>query len=306
MALQDVLYEIVSPTMAVLIIIVNLAEIVMLTRRKKGRGLTAPMVYVLSLSIADLFVGIFIICVKIVHFLMKTNVIHNKEVAKAALEMLQYLFLRMSLLMSLANLIALTVDRMVSLRTLVKRSKKTAIIISIVNTFASTVFIVTLYFTLQAFISMQVYKQYEVLVFSVLVFPSAIYFAIAYTLIIRYVQNQQRRLVGSLRFKKFSVPEGTLEISMEDAIRQQTYLRREKRLIKMMISIILGFIICWAPLAVSGILWATEVKINLGVYYTLFILAFGNSLINPIIYFFHMRGRVRKSVHKLIEKMTSM
>ena len=305
MELANILFEIVSPTMAGLIIIVNLAEIVMLTRKKRGKGLTAPMVYVLSLSISDLCVGKVIVCVKIVHFLEKTGTIRNKEDARAAQYLMKYMFLRISLLMSLANLVALTVDRMVSLRTLVKRSKKTAIIISIINTLSSIVFILVLYFTLHSFISKDDYLQYELLMFSVLVFPSAVYFAIAYTLIIRYAKQLQRRLVGSLRCTKLSEPSITSDANVDDAFKQQTYLKREKKLTKLMSSIVLGFLVCWAPLAVHGILYAADVKINLGASYTCYVLAFSNSLLNPIIYFFHMRRRVRRSFRRMFQTFTS-
>ena len=221
MALKDILYEVVSPILAGLIIIVNFAEIVMLTRKKRGTGLSTPMIYVLTLSISDLSVGVIIACVKGIYFMVKTNIIHDKETAKTIIYYLQDMFLRMSLLMSLTNLISLTTDRMISLRTMVKRSKKRAVIVCVVNAVGSVGFVLIYFFSLQSFIPPHIYKQYEVLVFSALVFPSAVYFFIAYTLIIRYARHQHHRIVGTHRFKKFNEMM-TLNISIEDAMKQRT------------------------------------------------------------------------------------
>ena len=62
--------------------------------------------------------------------------------------------------------------------------------------------------------------------------------------------------------------------------------------IRLAVKTVVAFLICWLPISIYTIAKSSAIKINPNVESTFFTFAFANSLINPFIYFAHMRKAI--------------
>ena len=132
MSLAEVMFEYVSPILAILIVVANTIEITMLIRQKQRNKFNAALVYVFGLSLSDLLVGMTIVCTKIVYFIIKMKLFSDSIVLEKMIHVFKYLFLRMSLFISIFSLLAITVDRNRAMNASVRRTPKCAVMLSAV------------------------------------------------------------------------------------------------------------------------------------------------------------------------------
>ena len=313
MSLETILFDYISPAIGLLVICTNLTEIVMLISRKKKNQFNTPLVYVLGLSISDLMVGIVIVCYKTFYFLVNFKVLQSSEALCTFLHLMKYLFLRMSLIMSITSLLALTIDRMRATQVAIQRKQKTATYISALSGFFSIVLASTLFLSRKY----KVLDEKELFIFPLLSLPSSVFFIIAYAKIIQSVR--QRRITLNKCHLTSNKENNEMKALREDLIDQTrvgetdklslkdissfTSMKKEYRLLKLSISVVLVFLLCWMPLSVCGILVVAGIHTNTVVLHISFLLAFSNSLINPILYFTHTRKLFKKFFSDVLLKL---
>lgn len=110
---REFLYEILTPMMGGLIIVLNVLELFMILRDKSRKGV--GLVYILNLSISDVFVGLAMIILKIMTPFMKTT-LKKDVIAQEFYHVIRYCLIRLSLFVSVFNLIALTFDRLMAIK----------------------------------------------------------------------------------------------------------------------------------------------------------------------------------------------
>ena len=122
----------------------------------------------------------------------------------------------------------------------------------------------------------------------------------------RRTQNLHRYIHESLRSAKNTVIDFTKAKKFQNIRVRHRNLKRERRLIKLTLCIILCFLVCWLPLSVVASLIATGFQLDAGLVNFSFILAFTNSLGNPILYFFYMRNSKKNTLKKVLQKTSHL
>ena len=305
MSLDHILFSYVSPVFGLLIICTNLAEITILVLRKKTNHFSTPLVYVLALSVSDLLVGIVIVCTKIVYFLIESKLLRSNEALNTALLLMKFLFLRMSLIMSILSLLALTIDRMRAVQVASQRPQKTAVYISLASGLISVILAFALFMLSR---NIKAVRDYEALVFPFLSIPSVAIFVIVYVRIIGTIRQSQIKLAmfhntpieGSNAMKTFKDADvGTAVVEPNDRLSSNklscvSHMKKDHRLLKLSISVVLTFALCWIPLSTCVILLTAGIQINRTTSNICFLLTFSNSFINPILYFAQFQDLFKK------------
>ena len=80
---------------------------------------------------------------------------------------------------------------------------------------------------------------------------------------------------------------------------------REKKTAKMVFTVVAAFVICWLPLAVVSLCILGGVLINMLVSNLVFVLAFTNSLVNPLL-FFGFKKSLGKKLKRLLVSLFSL
>ena len=204
---SDVLYFYVSPTLAVLTVLLNSALIHTLIKQyrcnKKSREQkhSIPLIFLANLAISDLLVGLTLVIMKINFYLYYHKAIRWSLSMDLAQGILKFAFLRLSLLTSVFNLTSLTVDRFLAIcYPMVYRMKagnKHAFVVVGITWLLSTIFAAAHYGI--TYYSGVVLWEYDLVIFPVVVFPAAFVFAICYSLILRAIRKQGRKVRLMLR-----------------------------------------------------------------------------------------------------------
>ena len=304
----DLIFIRLTPPLAVVIMVLNVAEIIALAKRLRNKTPNngqeknvIPLMFLLNLAASDLLVGATLIVVYFIIYLVIWKVIAPTKALLLAYDIVLFVFLRISLLTSVFNLMALTVDRLFTIRNaMVYRTKffeKHALIVIALSWFLSGAFM-GLHFYI-VYYSKLASWDYDLLFFPTIIFPATFVFGIGYWKIIKsvYAQgNEIRRLTANGNKNNNSNKESsTMEINSNTGCEVPPHvLEREMKISVLAVKVVCAFIACWVPVAIIGVLIlagmiprhnyrAQEVRrliINIGFY-----LAFINSVIDPIVYF---------------------
>ena len=285
--LAQILFEYVSPIIAVTMLLLNFAEIYSIFRQK-SRIKSSALAYVLNLSISDVFVGFAIIIAKTIYYVWKYT---NNYTAGLLYYVARYYLLRFSLFVSVFSLIAMTLIRWLAIKHPMKHgifirnyTMKVCVLIWALSFLAVTCLYCSLRFTLDP----AKFDQYEVIIFPVMVCPATAVFAFSYY----HVRN--------LSIRK--------EANKPASIRKSRSLVDEVHLFAIRSTV--AFMICWLPVATYSL--AKYFNVFTGwknmriLENSLFILAFINSVIDPILYFlstFSSRRRKNKKI-KVVSSAT--
>ena len=285
--LAQILFEYVSPIIAVTMLLLNFAEIYSIFRQK-SRIKSSALAYVLNLSISDVFVGFAIIIAKTIYYVWKYT---NSYTAGLLYYVARYYLLRFSLFVSVFSLIAMTLIRWLAIKHPMKHgifirnyTMKVCVLIWALSFLAVTCLYCSLRFTLDP----AKFDQYEVIIFPVMVYPATAVFAFSYY----HVRN--------LSIRK--------EANKPASIRKNRSLVDEVHLFAIRSTV--AFMICWLPVATYSL--AKYFNVFTGwknmriLENSLFILAFINSVIDPILYFlstFSSRRRKNKKI-KVVSSAT--
>ena len=220
------------------------------------------------------------ILVKILAYLIDYNVISNKSSIANLYNILLFIFLHFSLIISVFNLLALTADRLLAVHNpfrytmLHTRNVITAILVI----WILSVGIVTgfYYFSVE-FFSSQIDLRYSLMMFSITIIPAAVAMSVCYIFVFREIRIQRKQFRGGTERGK---PKGSTTISF-----QMHLVKRESKVARFVACAVLTFILCWLPLAILGIIKASGAIYSDAVSDPIFVLAFCNSAANPLIHF---------------------
>ena len=285
-----------SPALALIVCILNGIEIFALFRRCRMKNLNrsrhkASLLLLLNLSISDFSVGLTVIMIKVLWNLIDHKVISYTKVTKIVYDILLILFLRLSLLTSIFNLLAMTFDRVFSIRNplqyhyRIRRKHITSVIIIIWALSASL--IVGYYYLAMHQLSDRGSRRYRGTIFPATILPAITSFCYCYIVIFKAIRIQGRSLRVNSRREDF-------EDSRTNSYRLHV-IRRELKVARLSGFVVLMFIICWFPLAVLGIVNALGYIMSNKISNPIYILAFLNSALNPLIYFGYKKELCRQS-----------
>lgn len=289
-------WDYINPGIGGCIIIVNLIELAVIY--KIGKRIENSMVFIINLSISDLLVGIIVILSKILLDLL------NKEISLKEGDLSQvnpiliefyvfcnFGFLRLSLVNSVLNLTVITIDRFLAVGKPIlyrKIQQRHALVVCAI-VWLTSISIITVYYCIVKYaVFGEVKIQYDLLVFPLLALPTLIVLAVSYTSIIRILR---------LLRKELNVDKKNMTVSQP---RQQgtRHLQREWKVIKLAIAVVTVYFICWTPLSVYGIARAFDFN-SFVAEDVIFAIALLNSLLDPIVYFHHIRNEIRRAFCKL-------
>ena len=155
------------------------------------------MVYILNLSISDVAIGIVMVVLKSLDPFMKTTLKGN-IIAIEFYHVIRFCFIRLSLFVSVFNLIALTLDRMWAITKPFshrKRRRKFAINVC-VGVWALSIACVTLVYCISRF-HLNNIGRYNNLVFPVATYSSTILFIISYLAIFHSLRESSKNVKKS-------------------------------------------------------------------------------------------------------------
>ena len=178
-AFRYILYQYVSPTIAALMILTNLLKIYVIKRQRTR--ITMAMIFLVNVSISDILVGTIMLVIKLMNPFFKTS-LKNNAFAIEFNSILKLAFIRISLFLSVLNLVALTCDRMLAIKKPFvhrKYGKSFAVKICIGIWIFSIVCVSCLYLFVRYYAETQF--VYMNLVFPAVSYPATIIFVVCYT-----------------------------------------------------------------------------------------------------------------------------
>ena len=278
MKYREVIFMVVSPTFASLMIILNSA-ILALVKFSKNQTKCRKLIYIMNLSVADLFLGVNIILVKAMSVVEKSH--PQKNSIKNVRHFLQGKLMPLSLYISVLSVAVITFDRLLMVLQPIKYMrirhwKKRAVCVCVWIMATSTV--LGMYFLVND--NKQEYILTPCLVLLTVVFVSASYFKIQRHLSSINSITLNRRSGGGVGNKATGI---TLS---------------ERRFTQFCFQSFVLFVVCWLPFSVYGILYVTNMIDTWSYYldfrYTCHIMAFSNSVFSPILFLFHFK-RLQRS-----------
>ena len=120
---RQALFEIVTPVMGGLVIVLNIIEIGWILQQ--GRTQRPGDIYILNLAISDIVVGLTMVILKSIDPFMETDLKYDMT-AQEIYNIIQYCLLRLSMFVSVFNLLVLSVDRVWAISRPFSHRKKTA------------------------------------------------------------------------------------------------------------------------------------------------------------------------------------
>ena len=316
---SNIIFDYVTPAIAGAVVFANTVELLLIMLPKK-RKITLGIIYILNLCISDIMVGLFMIILKSMNPFMRTTLKGN-IFAKEAFSIMQHVFIRLSLFISVFNSIALTVDRVIAItKPFVHRQygKMRAIKICVGVWALSLVCVITIYCVSR-------FSLNNVTRFNNVVFPFSCYiattvFIICYLKIFIGMRNHNQAMrkhvskSGDARGVENHLDDVHLEFNNPNEKSQPSiqkvkatndeYRKRELKILALALKSVVAFVVCWFPYSTCNLIIAAGQKSCGGkdVQRTFFTIAFLNSLINPIIYF----GHGKKAVSKVFKKLRGL
>ena len=286
--LAQFIFNYVSPVLALIILVLNSAEIYFISQQKVRIKYSA-IAYICNLAISDIFVGAAVATVKIFYYVWKSNYSHTVWLL---LLISRYYLLRVSLFASVFNLMTMTLLRWLAIRYPMKHrsfirkyTTKMCVLIWALSFLVVTCLYCGLYFKLD---SAQL-DRYEVIIFPIIVYPTSALFIYSYyhmrKLLIRKQEKFSQRKTHKLSYHvRKDYRNNTKKHSFEDRVHAFS------------IRSTIAFIICWMPLSTYGLAKffnASDGWKNMrDLEFSLFTLAFINSVIDPILYFLSTHTRM--------------
>ncbi|XP_066924778.1 sphingosine 1-phosphate receptor 1-like [Clytia hemisphaerica] len=265
MEIKDILFDIVSPINALLIIILNFVEIFFIWKMKMVQRKRST-VFILNLSISDLILGLTIIISKILTFSTNSFAVKMNVFLRSS-------FIQVTLMVSVFTNLVLTTERLLAVkyphlyRRMTKRQRNyTCLAIWVCSfVFAGTRFA----FQVRTSQSNAYYQQFIIL--STIILASLPWPIISYTIV--------RRIIT----QRFFTGKNQLE-------RKASTFNDGQRFLTLCLRSFFIFVLCWIPYACFGyfiFFKRPQQDINLfAIQYTVHLLAFVNSVLNPILYLY--------------------
>ncbi|XP_057311565.1 adenosine receptor A2b-like [Hydractinia symbiolongicarpus] len=268
---EPILFQYVTPVIGGLAILANMSEIISIMYHRHNNGGYA-LVYIFSLSMSDLLMGIMMVILKSMHPFMKTTLKGNTG-AKEAYDLIRFGCIRFALLMSIFNLIALSIDRVRAVKNPIKyrlRDGKHTIWIP-VGLWCMAFLCISLYY----WISRELFqntKRYINLIFPVAIFSAFIIFIGCYGIILHALVKHRRTF--DIKIQK-----------LPDDRRLHPRPNIEYKVVKVAIINVMVFLTCWVPFATVSLIRGLETLcVSRALFSTCFTLASCSTVINPCMY----------------------
>ena len=207
---KTILYQYVTTTIGALVIASNSIMLVCIRRSKAHKNKPVGFVYVINMAASDLFVGVTMVILKSMHPYMGTTLADN-VVAQNVYHVIRFCMIRFSLLVSVFNLVALTIDRLCAIRFpfLVQRQDrslhiKICCLIWLVSLVTTSVFYILARFYLKDSL------RYKDAIFPIATIPATVLFIVSYTMIftvVRRTSNTVNQIASSVRRQRDVVNE---------------------------------------------------------------------------------------------------
>jgi len=192
MSYVDVLDSIVIPCIGILIVILNTIVIYYIVKYRKSQHNPIAIVYMLNMAIGDFFVGIVMIVMKAIDI-----IIENKS-GVMTYDHSSYLLIRdsvirLSLFVSVLNLIPLTIDRVWAVKYPIshRQSKKTFAVKICLAIWAIAIVFVTVFYCIVYYNRVSHYGLNK-MIFPLATYPTTLIFIACYIVIFRELRNSRR------------------------------------------------------------------------------------------------------------------
>ena len=282
---QELMWVFISPTLAVFIVIVNLVQIYSIIKSNR-RKLSIPFIFMVNLSISDLSVGLTEILIKTIYWTIYTRKISSQ----AILDIFNYLlfvFLRMSLMMSVFNLIAITFDRLYCVIKPIhyrQMNRRKAFYVCISLWIISIISTSSYYYGLSSLKDAYTMWRIDLLFFPLTTFPTLPFLSFVYIFIWFHVKKQNKNLQA--------------ENSDNSFVRRK---KQEHRLFVLACTVVVFFILCWFPISIYSLLKLFKFDMRYDYDNILFVIAMSNSLLNPLVYFHFIRNKIWRILRRAIK-----
>lgn len=186
---RQALFELVTPVMGGFIIILNIIEIGYILQQ--GRTERPGAIYILNLAISDVVVGLTMVILKSIDPFMETDLKHDMT-AKEIYNIIQYCLLRLSMFVSVFNLLVLSVDRVWAIsRPFSHRKKTTLFAVKVcVLVWILSIICVTSIFCMVRFYGGN-FERFHNLVFPLATYLTTFAFAVCYLVIFREIRKSK-------------------------------------------------------------------------------------------------------------------
>ncbi|XP_066934064.1 glucose-dependent insulinotropic receptor-like [Clytia hemisphaerica] len=302
---NKILYQYVTTSIGALVIASNSIMLVCIRRSKAHKNKPVGFVYVINMAASDLFVGVTMVILKSMHPYMGTTLAEN-VVAQNIYHVVRFCMIRFSLLVSVFNLVALTIDRLCAIRFpfLVQRQDK-GFHIKVCGLIWFVSLVITSIFYILARFYLKDSLRYKDAIFPIATIPATVLFVVSYTMIftvVRRTSNTVNRIEASVRRRRIDT-EGAGENNEE----RRPEEKEKIAFVRLAVKTVAVFVICWLPLSITSIykLLSTEAP-DRDLESSFFTLAFFNSLIDPFIYFAHLRRVIIRVVRRIMGLNTEM
>ena len=268
--------------LSALIILFNAIQIYTILMDGKKKKIALPILFILNLSISDLFMG----CVLTAMIATGQGIVIVDKNLRILSPLSTVLF-SISLAVSSGMLVAITIDRLLSVAAPMKyrqRRRKT-----VLSCIALTWLLVTTYCVVNIYV---VYPRYpyfyhkiDFAIFSLFTLFTIFLMIVCYAFILYYIRKQN---------KKMSATQVSSSSSSQSARREL----REAKMRKIAFAVVSSYVICFAPNSIKYLLVLLDV-IKLVQIPALSYLMISNSLWNTLLYF----GCVRQKIYRKAKKL---
>ena len=210
---RQALFEIVTPVMGGLVIVLNIIEMGWILQQ--GRTQRPGAIYILNLAISDIVVGLTMVILKSIDPFMETDLKYDMT-AQEIYNIIQYCLLRLSMFLSVFNLLVLSVDRVWAISRPFSHRKKTA---SFAVKVCILVWILSIICVTSIFCMVRFYggnfERYYNLVLPVATYLTTFAFAVCYLVIFREIRNSKiirKESAPTFRLHKKGNAEGKMEV----------------------------------------------------------------------------------------------
>ena len=334
LGVSEVTLDYFVPIISVMIILLNVLEVYTIFACRGDKALATSLIFLLNLSLSDMFVGIGLLIFSLIHHL------GNDVIKSEFLKITRVFLMRFSLTFSSLSIITLTFTRMFAVTKPIrykKAKRPLAVRVCVAIWFVSIVFAGFIY-GMHRFIPTIVLTEYGNILYPVICYPTIALCCVSFYKIIKTIRKQREfRLRHSLycTLQKYrdkieygknikdgdavhdgddkmedveitSTKNTKLRITSNrlanetDGVQDQMNKIFEIQLLKLTGATIIIFIFCWFPVSTFVLLSLNKETFSWhgdeNILMCLYEVALSNSFLNAIIYFFYTRSYRKKRI----------
>lgn len=226
---QRIMYQYITTVIGVVVVICNGLMITYIRFARSYRENPIGYVYIVNMATTDLVAGLIMVILKSMHAYMDTELAGN-SLATEFYHVLRFCMVRFSLLTSVLNLVALTMDRLcvVCFPFLAARTRRVNFHVKI----CVGIWTVSLAFTLLFYTYARFYlndaEKYINVIFPIATLPATVLFVVSYTLIFSVVN----RTSNTVCQQTLSVRKNDWRLDSGNETRKNSITAQKKKVIK--------------------------------------------------------------------------